>query len=350
MRDFLTSFVAYPFIHENRLYDGTRFAQFGLCRKCTARDCTNLIGESFSHRTCSKGFSCYPIKVGALQFILNGLIAIEHNNTFSGERRRLYKCNALSESEINAFYKNIHLAFKFIEEERNQAVKDSLAYFHDIRSSVGVVLSSVQEIIDNVPGSSFEEKLNNADENTIGLFQSVNLLEGQLDLADIIANPQSVTYGHKYTSSLYGFLHKMVKLFQPKALKRGIRIEMKGHSYANVSTYNSFQFLPLILLDNAVKYSFPDSSICIYIEDKASRIITTVSSYGNIVTDENRERIFEKYFRTDAAIKYASRGMGVGLYLAKLIAEAHKFTVEYEAHSDDGKNGFNRFSFSLPRA
>jgi len=213
--------------------------------------------------------------------------------------------------------------------------------------SVGIVLSWCQELIAKQGAGSFEDKLKNADRETANLFSSINILQEQLYLADIIANPDAITYGQKHYSQLYGFIYKMVKLFEPRAAKRGISISLRGSSVSEVLTYNSFQFVPLILLDNAVKYSYRNKEIVISINENDKKVILTVNSFGNLVPIESREKIFDKYERGTNGTTENPHGMGLGLYLASLIAKAHGTEICYECSPDNGEVGSNEFSIVM---
>jgi len=347
--ELLKTLVDYPFIYKGELFDGRHYEQLGFCRRCDTRDCAQYTGKQFQHYTCSKGFSCFPMELGSEKFVVNGLIAVEQNRNFTGERRRQYKKNSVSEIDVRLCRDNLISHHTTLELIKNQAVKDSVAYLHEIRTSVGVVLSCTEQVVDQAEGDSFEEKLGNADEETFSLFQAVNLLEQQLELADIIANPQAISYGHKHVSSIHGFFHKMVKIFNPRAAARNTEIELHGHSDGQVATFNSFQFIPLILLDNAVKYSFTGKTIHVTVQDTGPVVQVRVSSFGYVVPEAEQKAIFDKYYRTEAAREQTSRGMGIGLYLAKLIADAHGFVIYYNAHGVDQRGiGANDFYFELP--
>lgn len=209
-------------------------------------------------------------------------------------------------------------------------------------------MASSQTLIGNEIGVDFEDKLDKSNNDLRTLFQSVNFLNEQLGMADIIANPSSVTYGRKHKSSLHGFLHKMMKLFEPKAAQKDVKISMKGKSDAKVEVYNSFQHIPLILLDNAVKYSLSGREIIISINDSDSAVVVCVSSYGDIVPDDSKTKIFEKSFRASNVQNKNVSGTGMGLYLAQVIARAHGFSIDYR-HSSSSSIGSNEFLFSVPR-
>lgn len=72
---------------------------------------------------------------------------------------------------------------------------------------------------------------------------------------DIIANPESITYGHKRSRAIYKLFDSMVRLHREKARKKKLRIRLEGQSYREPRVYDSIELIPLILLDNAIKYS-----------------------------------------------------------------------------------------------
>ena len=98
------------------------------------------------------------------------------------------------------------------------------------------------------------------------------------------------------------------------------------------------------LVENAVKYAPPESTITIdwRIEEGIARL--GVSDEGPGIPDEWRERIFEPYARRDT---HTARGSGIGLYAAKRLAESMGGRVWCEPA---GPSGGARFVVALPSA
>ncbi len=101
------------------------------------------------------------------------------------------------------------------------------------------------------------------------------------------------------------------------------------------------------LISNAVKYSPPGSEIRITGRATPDEVIITVSDQGVGVAPEDRTKIFERFYRSESAIRRGTPGAGLGLYLSKAIVESHGGRIWVES-SGDGQPG-SRFSFSLPR-
>jgi heavy metal sensor kinase len=94
------------------------------------------------------------------------------------------------------------------------------------------------------------------------------------------------------------------------------------------------------LLANAVKYNLSQGgeiSIEVNHGEESCRIVVT--NTGPEISEENRERIFERFFRGDPARAAAKRGFGLGLSLSRVIASAHGGELELLS-SRDGRNSF----------
>lgn len=349
MEEILHQIIDYPFIFEESLENGSLLEQHKDCSTCKSKDCIKKIDLEIENYECPSGYSCFYTKYKNKPIVINGLICWPLNTTITGKKRKLLKDYVISLEEICKTIKSIECVEDYISHEANNRSKDSVAFLHDIRTSVGIVLSCCEDLIDKQQGVTFEAKLHSVDRETFNLFNSITLLLEQLNLTDIIANPSSITYGKKYRSQLHGFLLKLVKLFRPRAATRNIGITLNGNTDFSLIAYNSFQFVPLILLDNAIKYSKPYTEIVVDINDGVKDISISVSSHGKIVPEDFREKIFEKYIRGPNVEKDHEKGIGLGLFIAKQIVIAHHMTIKYIATSTDGVFGINSFIITIQK-
>ncbi len=104
----------------------------------------------------------------------------------------------------------------------------------------------------------------------------------------------------------------------------------------------------LNLLSNAEKYSLDRKEISIHLKHDASRheAQLTISDRGVGVAKGDRERIFEKFYRTHDSLSSGIQGSGLGLTLARQIARAHGGDVT--CHEREG--GGSIFMLNLPSA
>ena len=97
------------------------------------------------------------------------------------------------------------------------------------------------------------------------------------------------------------------------------------------------------LVDNALKYSPEGSAIDVAIDATEREVILRMRNQGLVVMDADRERIFDRFYRTPDARQH-STGTGLGLSIVKTIAADHKGNVWAEGEPGLG----TMVSFSLP--
>jgi len=102
------------------------------------------------------------------------------------------------------------------------------------------------------------------------------------------------------------------------------------------------------LLDNACKYSQSGSAIKIGIAVQQELVAVRVWNGGSPVTALERDRIFERFYRGTQARQVAP-GSGLGLYVARKIAQAHGGNLSLEDGNSPGTGGVT-FRLSIPLA
>lgn len=86
------------------------------------------------------------------------------------------------------------------------------------------------------------------------------------------------------------------------------------------------------LLDNAVKYSGDSTEINVTLGQQNGFVTIAVRDYGIGIASEEREKVFEKFYRVGNVLVHDVKGSGLGLSIVKHVIEAHqgKVTVESE--------------------
>ena len=99
------------------------------------------------------------------------------------------------------------------------------------------------------------------------------------------------------------------------------------------------------LVDNALKYSVPRSPITVRVAVDSGGISVRVHNQGGVIAPADRDRIFERFYRT-AEARQGPSGTGLGLSIAKRIVEAHGGRIWVESGAAEGTT----FGIVLPRA
>jgi len=103
------------------------------------------------------------------------------------------------------------------------------------------------------------------------------------------------------------------------------------------------------LLDNALTYSSDGSAVSVRVagaeQEGRSLVAVEVTDRGQGLTPDQSSRVFERFYRTDAARSRAHGGTGLGLSIVAAITEAHGGTVEVDSEPGAGST----FRVLLPR-
>ena len=100
------------------------------------------------------------------------------------------------------------------------------------------------------------------------------------------------------------------------------------------------------LVNNAIRYSRPDTSVQISAEATAQGVVIRVRDQGAGISKEHLPRLFERFYRVDKARSREMGGTGLGLSIVKHIMQVHRGHVEVE--SELGKGSV--FALHLPKS
>ncbi len=92
--------------------------------------------------------------------------------------------------------------------------------------------------------------------------------------------------------------------------------------------------LLLNLADNAVKYNQEDGTITLSLRAQDQQAVFQISNTGVALAPELRTRVFERFFRGDAAHSNSLEGSGLGLSIAESITNAHGGSISMDASGD----------------
>jgi two-component system sensor histidine kinase SenX3 len=142
------------------------------------------------------------------------------------------------------------------------------------------------------------------------------------------------------------FVTEAVARVEPAAGQRGIefaveetpdRLTVVGERRQLVSAVTN-------LLDNAVKYSEPGSSVEVRARTDGTWVDVTVRDHGMGIPRRDLERIFERFYRVDRARSRETGGTGLGLAIVRHVASNHRGEVRVESREGLGST----FTLRLP--
>ena len=89
-----------------------------------------------------------------------------------------------------------------------------------------------------------------------------------------------------------------------------------------------------VLLSNALKYSDPGGTITLSLEAKGRQRLVRVHNTGSYIPPEEQKKIFDRFYRAENAA--GAEGSGIGLAIAKSIAQLHHGTILVDSRQESG--------------
>ena len=220
-------------------------------------------------------------------------------------------------------------------ESLKAALLDALA--HDLKTPLTSIKGAVSHLLAKPRDAEETELLTIANEEADRLNQ---LVVEVIEMARI----EAARFHPDRSAHAVGEIISAAVKAQEDALK-GRRVELQIAEPLPDADVD-FEFIQQVLkqlLDNAVKYSPPDSPLIISAEMAGEKIVISVTDRGKGIAEDEQSRIFEKFYRGRAS-RDQVLGTGLGLSIAKGIIEAHGGKIWVT--SQPGKGSI--FSFALP--
>ncbi len=213
---------------------------------------------------------------------------------------------------------------------------------HELRTPISLLRTEIEVALFRPrDGKEYRAILARLHEETVRM---TSLVENLLSLARADGGAETISFAPIRVNHLLSKAEQTWKSPMQRSLL-DFRVETPGNDLFVLGDALSLQRLLSVLLENAGKYTPPGGSVRLCAAVNNDRIVFSVHDTGIGIAPELRLRIFERFFRAFSA-NGTSPGSGLGLALAKWIAERHG--TELCVESDQGCGSC--FSFSLAKA
>ncbi|RPK23213.1 sensor histidine kinase [Paenibacillus xylanexedens] len=288
--------------------------------------------------------------LGSTRKIVRDIISLEQGLHIISEGNLNYRVPVVRQDELGRVASNINhmteqLQMQIIKERELEKSKMDMitGISHDLRTP----LTSIIGYIELLRTESFQDKaeyerfIQNTHNKATHLkkllddlfeYTRLNAVNTQLDLKKV---------------DLCQLLDQLLFEFEPLAQEHGIRIEKKLGEAPIMVSLDSDKIARAIdnLLMNALKYSFKPGTIHVQMSLRHNHVTIEVENKGMPLTIEQKNRLFDRFYKVDYSrnSEGIQSGSGLGLSIARNIAELHQGTLTLE-HT---RNVFI-FQLSLP--
>jgi PAS domain S-box-containing protein len=232
-----------------------------------------------------------------------------------------------------------------IEEER-YAFEESLRDFvdiasHELRHPVAL-LSGFTETLE-LHGSDMDEATRK--EVIEAIKQSAERISGMvMGLINISLVERERFFISKSPEDLLALVERVLREMRIKVQGWEFELRSDGDIMECEVDPERLHDLMVILLDNAVKYSYRGTVVEVVLESSEKEITVSVLDRGIGVPPEHREKLFERFYQVEEAQYHSTPGLGLGLFLARQIVEGHGGRIWFEPREGGG----SAFRFTLP--
>ncbi|MGI8689273.1 MAG: ATP-binding protein [Thermomicrobiales bacterium] len=151
---------------------------------------------------------------------------------------------------------------------------------------------------------------------------------------------------HKSEVELTHMVRQCVDEAEDVAERHRVRVELPDRPI--IGWWDSDRICQVIqnLVSNAIKYSPEDDEVVVRVEDCGDQARASVSDRGIGIPAEALPRLFDRFYRAENVQAGSIKGLGLGLYIAKSLVEAHGGTMTVESTLGKGST----FILTLPYA
>ncbi|OIR08392.1 alkaline phosphatase synthesis sensor protein PhoR [mine drainage metagenome] len=192
-----------------------------------------------------------------------------------------------------------------------------MAVTHELKTPIAVTRLNLETLLKRKLETDKQERLIS---HTIQETDRLNVLCNNILLASQLeAGSYRIT---KQEINLSELIHSCASDFKTRFPQRKIDTIVQENIYIE-SEELLLQMLVNNLIDNALKYSPKESIVVVSLNEADNKIKLQVSNEGNSLTDDEKKKVFKKFYRTGNENTRKTKGTGLGLYLCRKIMEDH---------------------------
>ncbi|MBE3069026.1 MAG: HAMP domain-containing histidine kinase [Planctomycetes bacterium] len=212
---------------------------------------------------------------------------------------------------------------------------------HELRAPVGAIQSLLKAALHQIPGDARGRDL---------IERGVDRSENMLDLIDDLLRysrlKTAVTQERFEPVELAEIVRGSADLFRPRAEEKGIRLDVEAAAAPVVGIRDSLADLVNNLVSNAVRYTPDGGSVTVRVGAADGVVRLVVSDSGIGIPADELPRVFDEFFRGQAAKEVFAHGTGLGMSIVKRVVEMHNGRIGLTSQPGKG----TEFAVTFPRS
>ena len=337
--------IPWPSIIDGQIYNGNTVTESALCReRCKEKECRQSPSKASESR-CKQGLAYFHLKANGHGIVVYGVTSFDKSGLpkYPLLKKQL-KGRTVTFEAFRLWAERLLAFLGAVDSAKKELLSQALHPLHDTIRVAGEVRILAEKIVETDRSKSFEDNFLSARKEVKALYKAAEILVDTFDSAAIYFNPEAAKYGRPRDVEIYKLLDKL-RLIMNISGANGVRrkIRLDGRGYGHYKLYESFKLLPLALLQNAIKYA-QAGEVVLRADENDQGLKVEIVSEGPLIEQEEFTKIFEPGYRGKWALRMGGEGMGVGLHIAKTVADANGITIQVESLA------VNRYFGDVPQA
>jgi len=212
---------------------------------------------------------------------------------------------------------------------------------HEFKTPLNIILTAVQVLLGNTTDANNNYDFKKLDKYLRGIKQNsyrlLKIVNNIMDINKIDSGCYNLEIGNYNIVSVVEDIVMSVVSYM-KDNKRNIIFDTVEEEIILACDPVKIERIILNLLSNALKYTYENGNIEVLIDkDKENNeVIISVINDGDPISDEDKERIFDRFTQSEELFRRRNEGTGIGLFLVKLLVEMHGGRIYVENNEDLG--------------
>jgi heavy metal sensor kinase len=238
---------------------------------------------------------------------------------------------ANTDSELGRLSQVLNDTFDRLESSIRHQRQFTADASHELRTPLTVILSETSRGMKrDRDATEYREILSNCNHAAMRMRA---LVESLLILARQDGNHEAPVVEVFNLSSL---VQDAGKLLQPLAEQNGTALSMTLEPVRYAGDSRSISMVAVNLVSNAIDHQGPGGKVEVRVFSRDGQAVMEVADQGPGIAPQHLPRLFDRFYRVDAARGPATGHSGLGLAIAKAIVDNHRGTIEVESSVGQG--------------
>jgi PAS domain S-box-containing protein len=214
---------------------------------------------------------------------------------------------------------------------------------HELRTPLTSIIGYLDLVLDGEGGPLTAEQVGFLEVIRRNSDRLIRLVGDLLFVAQVDAGKLSI---ERVPVDLEQLARDCIEAARPRASDKEVELRLKARKAGPIEG-DRVRLAQLLdnLVSNAIKFTPAGGRVDVAVIRRNDRVVVTVADTGIGIAEQEQRRLFERFFRSETVARLAIQGTGLGLTIAKAIAEAHGGRITVRSAEGAGTT----FEVDLPR-